>query len=103
MTFEQLLNVFWLRPETAMWREIDIRTIESFKVSSPSLQVWDVGVRPPFPVLHKKLEAIESEKLPGIKKEWINTLQHYLEPLRLMDEQLGRGCEPAFHCYIVEK
>ena len=114
MTFQQLLNVFWLRPETAMWREIDIRTMETFKVSSPSsehkthlskvaIQVWDVGLRPLFPVLRKMVKAIESEKLPDIKKEWISTLQQFLEPIVLMDKQLGQGSEPAFHCYILEK
>ena len=38
-TLEQLLNVFWLRPETALWREIDIRTMSAFEMRSPSLDV----------------------------------------------------------------
>jgi SAM-dependent methyltransferase len=38
-TLEQLLNVFWLRPETALWREIDIRTMSGFEVLSPSLDL----------------------------------------------------------------
>ena len=39
VTFEQLLNVFWLRPETALWREIDIRAMQSFTFNSPSLDM----------------------------------------------------------------
>ena len=39
-SFDQLMNAFWLRPETAMWREIDIRAMRSFKFSSPS---FDLG------------------------------------------------------------
>jgi len=38
-TLKQLLNVFWLRPETALWREIDIRTMKSFEMQSPSLDL----------------------------------------------------------------
>jgi hypothetical protein len=38
-TFHQLLNAFWLRPETAMWREVDIRAMASFEFRSPSLDL----------------------------------------------------------------
>ena len=38
-TLEQLLNIFWLRPETALWREIDIRAMRSFSFESPSLDI----------------------------------------------------------------
>ncbi|MDH5666796.1 MAG: methyltransferase domain-containing protein [Nitrospira sp.] len=38
-TLKQLLNVFWLRPETALWREIDIRTMSAFEMRSPSLDL----------------------------------------------------------------
>jgi SAM-dependent methyltransferase len=38
-TFDELLNVFWLRPETAMWRELDIKAMESFEFRSPSLDL----------------------------------------------------------------
>ncbi|MEW6165110.1 MAG: class I SAM-dependent methyltransferase [Pseudomonadota bacterium] len=38
-TLEQLLNVFWLRPETALWREIDIRTMSAFDMTPPSLDL----------------------------------------------------------------
>lgn len=38
-TLAELLNVFWLRPETALWRELDIRAMEPFIFNSPSLDV----------------------------------------------------------------
>ena len=38
-SFEQLLNVYWLRPETALWRELDIRAMHQFKFTSPSLDL----------------------------------------------------------------
>ena len=39
ISFDQLLNAFGLRPETAMWREIDICAMRSFEFSSPSLDL----------------------------------------------------------------
>jgi SAM-dependent methyltransferase len=36
---KQLLNVYWLRPETALWRSIDILAMESFQFKSPSLDL----------------------------------------------------------------
>ena len=38
-TFDELLNVFWLRPETALWREIDIRAMQQFDFKTPSLDL----------------------------------------------------------------
>lgn len=38
-SFEQLLNVYWLRPETALWRELDIRAMRQFEFTSPSLDL----------------------------------------------------------------
>src|SRR4051812_24848809 len=38
-TFEALLNVFWLRPETALWRELDARAMQSFAFKGPSLDI----------------------------------------------------------------
>jgi len=38
-TLKQLLNAYWLRPETALWREIDINAMATFRVVSPSLDL----------------------------------------------------------------
>lgn len=38
-SFSELLNVFWLRPETALWRELDIRAMREFEFRSPSLDL----------------------------------------------------------------
>jgi SAM-dependent methyltransferase len=35
--FNQLLNVFWLRPETALWRYLDIEAMRDFKFFGRSL------------------------------------------------------------------
>ncbi|MFB2605609.1 methyltransferase type 11, partial [Rhizobium phaseoli] len=34
---EQLLSVFWLRPETAIWRYLDIEAMKSFEFEGRSL------------------------------------------------------------------
>lgn len=38
-SLEALLDVFWLRPETALWRELDIRAMKSFDFNSHSLDI----------------------------------------------------------------
>ena len=36
---KELLNVYWLRPETALWRALDIETMKDFKVTGRSLDL----------------------------------------------------------------
>ncbi len=36
---EELLKVYWLRPETALWRYLDIKAMENFQFKSPSLDI----------------------------------------------------------------
>lgn len=36
---EELLKVYWLRPETALWRHLDIKAMENFQFKSPSLDI----------------------------------------------------------------
>ena len=35
----ELLNVYWLRPETALWRAIDIEMMKEFNFSGKSLSM----------------------------------------------------------------
>lgn len=37
--FTELLNAYWLRPETALWRACDIRAMSDFSFGSPSLDL----------------------------------------------------------------
>jgi hypothetical protein len=39
---EELLTIYWLRPETALWRHLDIKAMENFKFQSPSLDIGGV-------------------------------------------------------------
>lgn len=36
---EELLKVYWLRPETALWRYLDIKAMKNFEFKSPSLDI----------------------------------------------------------------
>lgn len=36
---DQLINAYWLRPETALWRSIDIIAMKNFSFKSPSLDL----------------------------------------------------------------
>ena len=35
----ELLNVYWLRPETALWRSIDIEIMKDFEIKGKSLDL----------------------------------------------------------------
>lgn len=37
--FSRLLNVYWLRPETALWRAVDMDVMSHFTFNSPSLEI----------------------------------------------------------------
>src|SRR5574341_453369 len=72
-------------------------------LSKTVVQMWDIGLRPLFPVLHKMISNLEREKVVEIKREWMATLKIFLEPISRMDQELMQGQEPAFHCFILEK
>ncbi len=35
----KFLNAFWLRPETALWRTLDVESMRDFEFVSPSLDL----------------------------------------------------------------
>ena len=72
-------------------------------LSKTAVQIWDIGLRPLFPVLLKMAANMNEENLVNIKNEWIDALDQFLRPLVKMDGSLLQNEEPAFHCYILEK
>ena len=72
-------------------------------ISKTTAQIWDIGMRPLFPVLVKMRASIDKNILSEIKKEWINTLKIFLSPLGELDSQLDHDNEPAFHCFLLQK
>lgn len=43
--------------------------------------VWNVGLRPIFPVLNRMAQAIEKERRLELKAEWVETFADLLEPI----------------------
>lgn len=75
-------------------------------LSKTVLQLWDIGLRPLFPVLLKLVQAVEDkEELLNIKKEWIEIFMKFLEPIfeLEMKNKLNQGEEKAFHYFVLEK
>ena len=72
-------------------------------LSKATIQIWDIGLRPLFPLLYKMVKNLDKDKIVEIKKEWIETFKLFLEPIVKLDSGLNPDVEPAFHCLIVEK
>lgn len=69
-------------------------------LSKPIVQIWDIGLRPLFPLLMKMVRSVDRNDLPEIKDEWIKTMGDFVEPL-LEIERLQNPEQAAFHCYIL--
>lgn len=75
-------------------------------LSKTVLQIWDIGLRPLFPVLLKLVNVVEDkEKLLEIKEEWIEIFMKFLEPLFELEMQnkLNQNEEKAFHYFVLKK
>ncbi len=75
-------------------------------LSKSLMQIWDIGLRPLFPVLLKLVNSVEhNEKLLEIKKEWIEIFMKFLEPLFELEMQnkLNQNEEKAFHYFVLKK
>lgn len=72
-------------------------------LSKPMLQIWDIGLRPLFPLLKKMTEQIETPALLEIKKEWIELFERLGRPLVENDKLLAKGTEFGFFCFILRK
>lgn len=90
------------------WRQIiekaGLKIITHRKhLSKTAIQIWDIGLRPLFPMLYKMANNIQREILIEIKKEWLETFKYFLEPIYKLDSELNPNIEPSFHCFIMEK
>lgn len=72
-------------------------------LSKTLIQMWDIGLRPLFPMLKKMTQQMEEEVLAGIKEEWVNLFYEIGRPVIENENvliQQGTGC---FLCYILKK
>jgi SAM-dependent methyltransferase len=72
-------------------------------LSKTTVEIWDIGLRPLFPVLHKMAFGLSRAKRAEVKKEWVKTFEMFLQPLIALDAGLNQGRPPAFHCFVLSK
>jgi SAM-dependent methyltransferase len=90
------------------WREIfaesSLEVIKhSMHISKTVVEVWDIGLRPLFPLLFKMTSKLDTQEHAQIKKEWIALFSDLLFPLCSASWSTDKEFPPAFHCYILEK
>jgi SAM-dependent methyltransferase len=72
-------------------------------LSKPIIQIWDIGMRPIFPLLLECMNSVGLEKKLEIKKDWIKTMIEFLEPLTNLDSELISSYGAGFHCFQLRK
>lgn len=72
-------------------------------LSGPIVQIWDVGLRPLFPVLKKMTDKIEPSELIPLKREWIEICDSFVAPLVALDADFAARSASTFHCYTLER
>jgi SAM-dependent methyltransferase len=72
-------------------------------LSRTVVQIWDIGLRPLFPILKKLTDRLTDRDRAAIKSEWISVFRHFLGPFVDLDSTLDSADEPAFHCFILRK
>jgi SAM-dependent methyltransferase len=93
----------------ADWRAIfekhDLNVVRHHRhLSRVVVEMWDVGLRPIFPLLKQMVDKLEEPDLVRIKSEWVALFEHFLSPLLELDQSFSENAEePAFHCYVLER
>jgi SAM-dependent methyltransferase len=72
-------------------------------LSKLTIRVWDIGLRPLFPVLLEMTNELSSEKLITLKTKWMQTMMAFIEPLIEIDKAIPGNEQPAFHCFELRK
>ncbi|MBI5643504.1 MAG: methyltransferase domain-containing protein [Deltaproteobacteria bacterium] len=72
-------------------------------LSKTVIEVWDIGLRPLFPVLHKMAGKLTESDRIEIKKEGIDLVLGLVEPLCSETWVTDKAYAPAFHYYLLTK
>ncbi|MDD5155675.1 MAG: methyltransferase domain-containing protein [Candidatus Omnitrophica bacterium] len=72
-----------------------------YYLSGTTLKFWDIGLRPLSPLLIKMSNMLDPQERAGIKKEWMNTVLRFIEPLYAQD--LASKQEGGFHLFLLKK
>ena len=72
-------------------------------LSKLTIQIWDIGLRPIFPILLEMANELSDEKLIFIKRKYMQIMAEFLDPLLEIDVNNPSGEEPGFHCFELSK
>ena len=68
-----------------------------------TIRIWDIGLRPIFPLLKKTMEVLSEKKLLEIKKEWIELFEKLEAPLMQNEELFSPDGKYGYFCFILKK
>lgn len=69
----------------------------------PIIRIWDVGLRPLFPLLMRMTNSMEEKEKNFVKEEWVELFGKIIEPLLELELQSADKTNAAFHFIVVEK
>lgn len=72
-------------------------------LSKTLIQIWDIGLRPIFPMLKKMTAQIGDDSLMEIKKEWVELFLKIGYPIVENDNLLANDKDYCFYCFILRK
>ena len=72
-------------------------------LSKTVVEVWDIGLRPLFPLLFKMISKLDTQEHAQIKKEWCALFSDLLNPMCSTSWSTDIEFPPAFHCYVLGK
>lgn len=72
-------------------------------ISKTLIQIWDIGLRPIFPMLKKMVQNLDEKVFLEIKREWVELFMRIGEPIVKNDSLLTQGEEFCFFCFVLTK
>lgn len=87
-----------------MIEKANLEIIECVPHLSKSLiQIWDIGLRPIFPMLKKMTMHLDEKICMEIKKEWVDFFQKIGEPIVENERELMQDDTFCFYSFILRK
>jgi len=71
-------------------------------LSSLTLKIWDIGLRPIFPVLVKSFNKMNNKNKIEFKKDLISAAKKYIYPLLELEND-APNLQKGFYCFVLSK
>ncbi len=72
-------------------------------LSKTLIQIWDIGLRPLFPLLKEMTTNIKKDVLLEIKREWVDLFLSLCYPIIENEKLLTQNKEFCFFCFLLRK